>query len=110
MKLLYDEASLGEMETFSELAEALGEFDSECFIAPQSGEGWTEAVLNQVPRLFSIARSEENVSPFNLHFLFTEFEIFSCLYHGCNIDRAGRLYLRNGRCICGFPYFMLQLL
>ncbi len=62
VKLLYDEASLGEMDSHTELAEALGEFDSDCFIAPQTEGGWEEAVLTQVPRLFSIARDQENVS------------------------------------------------
>ncbi len=62
MKLLYDEASLGEMDSHTELAEALGEFDNDCFIAPQTEGGWEEAVLTQVPRLFSIARDQENVS------------------------------------------------
>lgn len=61
VKLLYDEASLGEVESHSELAEALGEFDSDCFIAPQTEGGWEEAVLTQVPRLFSIDRDQENV-------------------------------------------------
>ncbi len=61
VKLLYDETCLGEMETHSELAEALGEFDSDCYVAPQSEEGWTNAVLAQVPHLFSIAKGQENV-------------------------------------------------
>ena len=62
VKLLYDEVSLGEMESHSELAEQLMEYDTQCFIGSETERGWEESVLNRVPHLFSMSRNKDDVS------------------------------------------------
>lgn len=61
VKLLYDEASLGEIEDHSELVEYLESYDREFFIGTETEKEWEESVLNQVPNLFSIARDQKEV-------------------------------------------------
>lgn len=61
MKLMYDEVSLGEVDDFSELAEYLESYSTDYFIGLESEKGWEEAVLRQVPHLFSLGRDPEKV-------------------------------------------------
>ena len=61
MKLMYDEGSLGEVETLSELAENLQHYDSECFIGPEHNPGWEESILAEKPHLFSLGKDIEKV-------------------------------------------------
>ena len=61
MKLMYDEGSLGEVETPSELAEYLQHYDSECFIGPEHKPGWEESILTEKPHLFSLGKDIEKV-------------------------------------------------
>ena len=58
---MYDEASLGEVENLSELAEYLQHYDSECFIGPEHKPGWEESILAEKPHLFSIGKDIEKV-------------------------------------------------
>ena len=62
MKLMYDEASLGEIEDHSELSEYLESYSTDYFIGLESDQGWSEAVLTQVAHLFSIGRDPEKVA------------------------------------------------
>lgn len=66
---MYDEASLGELESLSELAECLEELDSGYFIGSESESGWEQSILEQVPHLFSMARDQEKVRIFALYLL-----------------------------------------
>ena len=59
---MYDEASLGEADSNSELVEYLQDYDSSYFIAPESDPRWKESVLAQRPHLFSLGRDPEQVS------------------------------------------------
>ena len=61
MKLLYDEVSLGEVDDFSELADSLESYSADYFIGLESEKGWEEAVIRQVPHLFSLGRDPEKV-------------------------------------------------
>ena len=59
---MYDEASLGECESSSELVEYLQQYDQEQFVGPDTEPGWKEAVLAEKPTLFSLGRDTEQVS------------------------------------------------
>lgn len=61
MKLMYDEASLGEVENLSELAEYLQHYDSECFIGPEHKPWWEDSILAEKPHLFSLGKDIEKV-------------------------------------------------
>ncbi len=61
MRLLYDEASLGEVDSASELAEYLQDYDSNYFIGRESEAGWEEAIRTEKPHLFSLGRDPEKV-------------------------------------------------
>ena len=61
VKLMYDEVSLGEVDDFSELADYLESYSTDYFIGLESEKGWEEAVLRQVPHLFSLGRDPEKV-------------------------------------------------
>ena len=50
------------MESHSELAEQLSEYDTQCFIGSETEREWEEGVLNRVPHLFSMARNKDDVS------------------------------------------------
>lgn len=58
---MYDEVSLGEVDDFSELAEYLESYSTDYFIGLESEEGWEEAVVMQIPHLFSLGRDPEKV-------------------------------------------------
>ena len=61
MKLMYDEVSLGEVDDLSELTEYLESYSTDYFIGLESEKGWEEAVIMQVPHLFSLGRDPEKV-------------------------------------------------
>ena len=67
MKLVYDEISLGETESHSELEEYLQDYDRNCFIGCESDPGWEEGILMQKPHLFSLGRDPEKVILLILH-------------------------------------------
>lgn len=61
MKLMYDEVSLGEVDDLSELTEYLESYSTDYFIGLESEKGWEEAVIMQVPHLFSLGQDPEKV-------------------------------------------------
>ena len=61
MKLMYDEACLGEASDFGELVEYLGSYDNSSFIGCEDEESCKEAVLREVPNLFSLGYNTSNV-------------------------------------------------
>lgn len=61
VRLLYDEGSLGEVESASELAEYLQDYDRNYFIGCESESGWEEAISREKPNLFSLGRDPEKV-------------------------------------------------
>ncbi len=67
VKLMYDEVSLGEVDDFSELAEYLESYSTDYFIGLESEKGWEEAVVRQVPYLFSLGRDPERVKIIVMH-------------------------------------------
>ena len=67
MKLMYDEACLGEASDFSELAEYLGSYDNSSFIGCEDEESWKQAVLQEVPNLFSLGYDTSNVKITKTH-------------------------------------------
>ena len=58
---MYDEVSLGEIEDHSELSEYLESYSTDYFIGLESEQEWGEAILKQVPHLFSIGCDPEKV-------------------------------------------------
>lgn len=61
VRLMYDEASFGEVDGPSELVEYLEHYDSECFIGCEDSPAWEESILSRKPHLFSIGRDPEKV-------------------------------------------------
>jgi len=66
VKLMYDEACLGEADNFTELVEYLGSYDNSSFIGCEDEESWKHAVLQEVPNLFSLGYDTNNVK-LNIH-------------------------------------------
>lgn len=64
MKLMYDEACLGEASDFGELVEYLSSYDNSSFIGCEDEESWKEAVLREVPNLFSLGYNINNVNQY----------------------------------------------
>ena len=64
---MYDEACLGEASDFSELAEYLGSYDNSSFIGCEDEESWKQAVLQEVPNLFSLGYDTSNVKTTQTH-------------------------------------------
>ena len=62
MKLLCDEAALGEVGDLSELCEYLQSYHSEYHIGSEEEPEWSRAVLHDKPHLFSIGKSQYTVS------------------------------------------------
>lgn len=62
VKLMYDEACLGEISDFTELVEYLRNYDNGSFIGCEDEELWKQAVLQEVPNLFSLGYNADNVS------------------------------------------------
>lgn len=61
MELMYEEGSLGDMETPLELTENLQHYDRECFIGPGNKPGWEESILAEKLYLFSLGKDIEKV-------------------------------------------------
>ena len=59
VKLLYDEGSLGEAESWEELAEYLEDYDQNWCIVRESEEEWSAAVLANTPHLFSLGQDSD---------------------------------------------------
>ena len=62
VKLLCDEAALGEAEDCAELSEYLQTYTNHSHIGREGEPDWNSAILDQTPNLFSIGKSQENVS------------------------------------------------
>jgi hypothetical protein len=62
VKLLCDEAALGEAEDCAELSEYLQTYTNHYHIGREGEPDWNSAVLDQTPNLFSIGKSQENDS------------------------------------------------
>ena len=60
VKLLCDEAALGEAGDFAELSDSLQTYQSHYHIGREGKPDWNTAVLNQIPNLFSMGKSLEN--------------------------------------------------
>ena len=73
MKLMYDEACLGEAGDFGELVEYLSGYDDSSFIGCEEEESWKEAVLREVPNLFSLGYNTNNVKSTHTHTLTRSF-------------------------------------
>jgi len=58
---MYDEGSLGEAESPSELAEYLQLYDRECFIGCEHESSWEGSILSQKQHLFSLGKDIEKV-------------------------------------------------
>ena len=61
MKLMYDEACLGEASDFGELADFLSNYDNSSFIGSEDEDLWKEAVLQEIPNLFSLGYNTNDV-------------------------------------------------
>lgn len=61
MKLLYDEAILGEASDSTEMSDYLSEYDQEWYIGSEEEPDWREHILNRKPRLFSLGSDQQNV-------------------------------------------------
>ena len=89
MKLMYDEVSLGEIEDHSELSEYLESYSTDYFIGLESDQGWSEAVLTQVPHLFSIGRDPEKV---HLQVAIASLLLYNTTVQKCNLMIVIHLY------------------
>lgn len=58
---MYDEGSLGRMESFDELATYLKEYDEKWCIVSETENEWTDAILANTPHLFSLGRDQKRV-------------------------------------------------
>lgn len=75
VKLLYDEAVLGEVTTLSELCDYIVEYEKDWFIGNEDEEEWQAAVVSEKEHLFSIDYDQEKVY---IHF-------HVCMYYDCLI-------------------------
>ena len=61
MKLMYDEGSLGEVESLEELVDYLEDYDCNwCITTEKEGE-WNAAIFSKHPHLFSIDHDPDGV-------------------------------------------------
>ena len=61
---MYDEACLGEVENWEELANYLEEYDKQWCIARETEDAWREAVMANTPHLFSLGHDRGKVGFF----------------------------------------------
>lgn len=61
VKLMYDEGSLGEVESLTELSTYLEEYENEWCIASENEKDWKSAILSKCPHLFSVDHDPETV-------------------------------------------------
>ena len=66
VKLMCDEAALGEAEDSAELSDYLQTYQTTYHIGREGEPDWNSAVLNQTPNLFSMGKSPDNVSHYTL--------------------------------------------
>ena len=66
VKLLYDDASLGEVQDDNEMAKCLESYDDDWFIGSETESKWEEAIRNKKPHLFSLGRDLEKVQRVSL--------------------------------------------
>ena len=62
VRLLCDEAAVGEAEDSAELSDYLQSYQSHYHIGREGEPDWNHAVLDQKPNLFSVGKSQDNVS------------------------------------------------
>ena len=62
MKLLCDETVLGEAHTLSELSDYLQCYQTEHHIGSEEEGEWDQAILSNIPNLFSVGKSQDTVS------------------------------------------------
>lgn len=62
VKLLCDEAVLGNVSDCPELLDYLQAYDTQYHIGSEGEPEWNHAILSHVPHLFSVGKSQENVS------------------------------------------------
>ncbi len=62
VKLMYDEASLGEVENWEELVDYLEEYERDWSIGSEKDETWEEAILSNTPHLFSLGQDLDKVA------------------------------------------------
>ena len=58
---MYDEGSLGEVESLTELVDYLEEYENEWCITSEKGEDWKSAILSKCRHLFSMDHDPEKV-------------------------------------------------
>ena len=61
VKLMYDEAVLGEVCDNAELTEYLIEYDTEWYIGCEGDQEWRACILSETPHLFSMGADKEKV-------------------------------------------------
>ena len=61
-KLMYDEAVLGPIDDFEELAEYLLDYEDNWHMGNDSEDVWVNAVLSGTPNLLSLGYNKEDVS------------------------------------------------
>ncbi len=59
---MYDEGCLGEAEDWKEMLEYLEDYDQNWCIARETEEAWSEAILANMPHLFSLGHDNQTVS------------------------------------------------
>ena len=59
---MYDEACLGEADDLNEIVEYLNSYDDKSFIGYEEEDSWKQAVLQEVPNLFSLGYNSSDVS------------------------------------------------
>ncbi len=59
---MYDEAVLGSIDDFEELAETLLDHEENWHMGSDKDEAWKKAVLANIPNLLSVGHDVDNVS------------------------------------------------
>ena len=59
---MYDEAVLGSIDDFEELAETLVDYEQNWHMGSDAESAWIDAVRSNRPNLLSVGRDKENVS------------------------------------------------
>ena len=61
-KLMYDEAVLGPIDDFEEMAECLFDYENNWHMGNDDEDTWVKAVLGEIPNLASVGYNKEDVS------------------------------------------------
>ena len=82
VKLLYDEAAIGEASDNEELfSDYLSNYDTDWHIGNEDDGEWADAVLSQKPHLFSMDYDQETVSEISK---FTCMHVIELIFNNCS--------------------------